>query len=134
MFSSQHFSTGGDELNQDCYDKDAQRQQELIEQEKMLKQALDTFTQVGFRPSRYYIDFLSFQLSAPCYLPSSRRSFSATFLPSFLPSGSFFSYSFFFSLSHTYFPSLHFGAIRLISSGQSCNQLNAVLRALGWSS
>jgi hexosaminidase len=53
MFSSQHFSTGGDELNQNCYTQDAQTQQELTEQGKTLEQALDTFTQVSeisFRP------------------------------------------------------------------------------------
>ncbi|KAM6494282.1 N-acetylhexosaminidase [Amanita muscaria] len=50
LFSSQYFSTGGDELNINCYTQDAQTQQELAtvkkaQQNKTLEQALDTFTQ-----------------------------------------------------------------------------------------
>ncbi|KIL67750.1 glycoside hydrolase family 20 protein [Amanita muscaria Koide BX008] len=45
LFSSQYFSTGGDELNINCYTQDTQTQQELAQQNKTLEQALDTFTQ-----------------------------------------------------------------------------------------
>ncbi|TFK34865.1 beta-hexosaminidase [Crucibulum laeve] len=47
MFPSKLFSTGGDELNTNCYDKDAETQTELNEQGKTLEQALDTFTQAS---------------------------------------------------------------------------------------
>ncbi|KAF5382459.1 hypothetical protein D9615_002743 [Tricholomella constricta] len=46
MFPSTLFSTGGDELNANCYDKDAATQADLASQKKTLEQALDTFTQV----------------------------------------------------------------------------------------
>ncbi|KAF8964336.1 N-acetylhexosaminidase [Flammula alnicola] len=39
------FSTGGDELNVNCYTQDAQTQAELQQSGKTLEQALDTFTQ-----------------------------------------------------------------------------------------
>ncbi|KAF8627399.1 hypothetical protein AX17_006214 [Amanita inopinata Kibby_2008] len=45
LFSSKYFSTGGDEINQNCYAKDAQTQADLSQQGKTLEQALDTFTQ-----------------------------------------------------------------------------------------
>ncbi|KXN82649.1 Beta-hexosaminidase 2 [Leucoagaricus sp. SymC.cos] len=45
MFPSKLFSTGGDELNTNCYAKDNQTQQDLKSQGKTLEQALDTFTQ-----------------------------------------------------------------------------------------
>ncbi|KAJ3566885.1 hypothetical protein NP233_g6718 [Leucocoprinus birnbaumii] len=45
MFPSKLLSTGGDELNTNCYSKDAQTQQDLKSQGKTLEQALDTFTQ-----------------------------------------------------------------------------------------
>ncbi|KAF9448540.1 glycoside hydrolase family 20 protein [Macrolepiota fuliginosa MF-IS2] len=45
MFPSKLFSTGGDELNENCYTKDPQTQQDLASQGKTLEQALDTFTQ-----------------------------------------------------------------------------------------
>lgn len=46
MFPSQLFSTGGDELNANCYADDPETQAELKKQGKTLDQALDTFTQV----------------------------------------------------------------------------------------
>ena len=39
------FSTGGDELNTNCYDKDEATQKDLNATGKTLEQALDTFTQ-----------------------------------------------------------------------------------------
>lgn len=39
------FSTGGDELNVNCYTQDAQTQAELNESGKTLEEALNTFTQ-----------------------------------------------------------------------------------------
>ena len=38
------FGTGGDEINVNCYDKDAQTQEDLKKSGKTLEQALDTFT------------------------------------------------------------------------------------------
>ena len=46
LFPSKLFSTGGDELNTNCYAQDAQTQSELKASGKTLEQALDTFTQV----------------------------------------------------------------------------------------
>ncbi|KAI0345602.1 N-acetylhexosaminidase [Trametopsis cervina] len=43
MFSSSLFSTGGDELNQPCYDQDAQTQQILNSTGQTLEDALETF-------------------------------------------------------------------------------------------
>ncbi|KAG5644765.1 hypothetical protein DXG03_007673 [Asterophora parasitica] len=45
LFPSKTFSTGGDELNANCYNKDAATQADLAAQKKTLNQALDTFTQ-----------------------------------------------------------------------------------------
>ncbi|KAG6818386.1 hypothetical protein H0H93_005346, partial [Arthromyces matolae] len=45
MFKSQLFSTGGDELNVNCYTQDNATQADLTAQNKTLDQALDTFTQ-----------------------------------------------------------------------------------------
>ncbi|KAF5355095.1 hypothetical protein D9756_005718 [Leucocoprinus leucothites] len=45
MFPSKLLSTGGDELNTNCYAKDGPTQQDLKSQGKTLEQALDTFTQ-----------------------------------------------------------------------------------------
>ena len=39
------FSTGGDELNVNCYTQDAQTQADLKQSGKTLEQALDAFTQ-----------------------------------------------------------------------------------------
>lgn len=39
-----YFSTGGDEINQNCYAKDAQTQADLSKAGKTFDQALDTFT------------------------------------------------------------------------------------------
>jgi hexosaminidase len=50
LFPSKLFSTGGDELNKNCYDKDAQTQSELSSQGKTLEQALDTFIQATHKP------------------------------------------------------------------------------------
>ncbi|EAU86209.2 beta-hexosaminidase [Coprinopsis cinerea okayama7 len=49
LFPSKFFSTGGDEINQPCYEDDAATQKELEKQGKTLEQALDTFTQVTHR-------------------------------------------------------------------------------------
>lgn len=45
LFPSKLFSTGGDELNQNCYTQDSATQNDLKQQGKTLDQALDTFTQ-----------------------------------------------------------------------------------------
>jgi len=45
MFPSKLFSTGGDELNANCYTKDNATQADLAAQKKTLEQALDTFMQ-----------------------------------------------------------------------------------------
>jgi hexosaminidase len=45
MFPSKFFSTGGDELNMNCYAQDPETQQALQASGKTLEQALDTFTQ-----------------------------------------------------------------------------------------
>ena len=45
MFPSTLFSTGGDELNTNCYTAVAQTQADLKKAGKTLEQALDTFTQ-----------------------------------------------------------------------------------------
>lgn len=47
MFPSKLFSTGGDELNLNCWAKDNQTQAELSAEGKTFEQALDTFTQVS---------------------------------------------------------------------------------------
>ncbi|KAF8073544.1 beta-hexosaminidase [Lyophyllum atratum] len=52
MFPSKLFSTGGDELNANCYDKDAATQTDLAAQKKTLEQALDTFTQATHKGLR----------------------------------------------------------------------------------
>lgn len=44
MFPSKFFSTGGDELNTNCYDKDAQTQSDLKSTGSTLEQALSNFT------------------------------------------------------------------------------------------
>jgi hexosaminidase len=46
LFPSKYFSTGGDELNVNCYTEDEQTQLELTQQNKTLEQALDSFIQV----------------------------------------------------------------------------------------
>ncbi len=46
MFPSTLFSTGGDELNTNCYSADMDTQQDLQASGKTLEEALDTFTQV----------------------------------------------------------------------------------------
>lgn len=43
LFPSQFFSTGGDELNTNCYDQDAETQQILNSTGQTLEQALSTF-------------------------------------------------------------------------------------------
>lgn len=45
MFPSKFFSTGGDEINPNCYAKDASTQNDLSSQGKTFEEALDTFTQ-----------------------------------------------------------------------------------------
>lgn len=45
LFPSKFFSTGGDELNANCYAKDAQTQADLAATGRTLEQALDVFTQ-----------------------------------------------------------------------------------------
>ncbi|KAG6845602.1 hypothetical protein H0H87_006655 [Tephrocybe sp. NHM501043] len=45
LFKSKLFSTGGDELNANCYTQDNATQADLAAQGKTLEQALDTFTQ-----------------------------------------------------------------------------------------
>lgn len=45
MFKSSYFSTGGDEININCYDQDAPTQKQLNATGQTLEQALDTFTQ-----------------------------------------------------------------------------------------
>lgn len=45
MFPSPLFSTGGDELNVNCYANDTETQASLNSTGKTLEQALDTFTQ-----------------------------------------------------------------------------------------
>ncbi|KAH6912581.1 beta-hexosaminidase [Coprinopsis sp. MPI-PUGE-AT-0042] len=45
LFPSKLISTGGDEINANCYADDAETQAELKKQGKTLEQALDTFTQ-----------------------------------------------------------------------------------------
>ncbi|KAJ6477180.1 N-acetylhexosaminidase [Mycena vitilis] len=47
MFQSQLFSTGGDELNANCYTQDNQTQASLASGNKTFAQALDTFTQAS---------------------------------------------------------------------------------------
>jgi hexosaminidase len=42
---SKLFSTGGDEINQNCYKQDAKTQADLAASGKTLEQALDSFTQ-----------------------------------------------------------------------------------------
>ena len=44
-FPSKFFSTGGDELNVNCFTQDAETQQLLNSTGKTFEQALDTFTQ-----------------------------------------------------------------------------------------
>ncbi|THU98929.1 beta-hexosaminidase [Dendrothele bispora CBS 962.96] len=46
MFPGKFFSSGGDELNTNCYDQDPETQAELTASGKTLEEALDTFTQV----------------------------------------------------------------------------------------
>lgn len=45
LFPSKYFSTGGDELNEECYNQDSETQQELSASGETLEQALDKFTQ-----------------------------------------------------------------------------------------
>ena len=45
MFPSSIMSTGGDELNVNCYNQDSETQASLNASGKTLEQALDTFTQ-----------------------------------------------------------------------------------------
>ncbi|CAK5271181.1 unnamed protein product [Mycena citricolor] len=47
MFPSSFFSTGGDEINQNCYTQDKETQAELAAQNKTFLQALNDFTQVN---------------------------------------------------------------------------------------
>ncbi|KAK7050523.1 beta-hexosaminidase [Favolaschia claudopus] len=47
LFQSKFFSTGGDEINANCYAKDSETQASLTSSGKTLAQALDTFTQVN---------------------------------------------------------------------------------------
>ena len=49
MFPSSLFSTGGDEINANCYTQDVQTQQELSAAGKTFEQALDTFTQAAHK-------------------------------------------------------------------------------------
>ena len=49
MFPSTLFSTGGDELNTNCYAADADTQKDLKASGKTLEQALDTFTQASHK-------------------------------------------------------------------------------------
>ncbi|KAJ2926079.1 hypothetical protein H1R20_g11013, partial [Candolleomyces eurysporus] len=49
LFPSKFFSTGGDEINANCYRQDPQTQRDLAAQGKTLEQALDTFTQASHR-------------------------------------------------------------------------------------
>ncbi|KAF8158430.1 beta-hexosaminidase [Crassisporium funariophilum] len=46
LFRSSYFSTGGDEINANCYAEDEQTQADLAAQGKTVNQALDTFTKV----------------------------------------------------------------------------------------
>ena len=46
------FSTGGDEVNEDCYNKDTQMQADLTKSKKTLFQALDVFTQTSHNALR----------------------------------------------------------------------------------
>ena len=46
MFPSKLFSTGGDEVNQNCYKIDEPTQAALTESGRSLEEALDNFTQV----------------------------------------------------------------------------------------
>ncbi|KAF8895216.1 N-acetylhexosaminidase [Infundibulicybe gibba] len=52
LFPSKLFSTGGDEINANCYAKDAETQQELAQSGKTFEQALDTFTQINHKALR----------------------------------------------------------------------------------
>ena len=45
MFESKLFSTGGDEVNVNCYTHDQETQQALLASGKTLEEALDAFTQ-----------------------------------------------------------------------------------------
>lgn len=45
MFPSTLFSTGGDELNTNCYAADANTQEDLVSTGQTLEQALNVFTQ-----------------------------------------------------------------------------------------
>jgi hexosaminidase len=45
LFPSKYFSTGGDEINKNCYADDSETQQMLNSSGKTFEQALDTFTQ-----------------------------------------------------------------------------------------
>jgi hexosaminidase len=45
MFQSKYFSTGGDEINANCYLEDSETQRELNTSGQTIEQALDTFTQ-----------------------------------------------------------------------------------------
>ena len=47
MFPSSIMSTGGDELNVNCYNQDSETQASLNASGKTLEQALDTFTQAS---------------------------------------------------------------------------------------
>ncbi|KAJ6554910.1 beta-hexosaminidase [Mycena vulgaris] len=49
VLPSKYFSTGGDELNTQCYAKDAQTQADLKKSGQTLEQALNTFTQATHR-------------------------------------------------------------------------------------
>ena len=45
-----YFSSGGDEINSNCYNKDNITQAQLVKQNKTLEQALDTFVQASHKP------------------------------------------------------------------------------------
>ncbi|KAK7434922.1 Glucosamine-6-phosphate isomerase (Glucosamine-6-phosphate deaminase) (GNPDA) (GlcN6P deaminase) [Stygiomarasmius scandens] len=49
LFTGKLFSSGGDEINQNCYDKDNQTQSDLTASGKTFEEALDTFTQATHR-------------------------------------------------------------------------------------
>jgi hexosaminidase len=73
VLPSKLFSTGGDELNTNCYAKDPQTQADLNDSGRTLEQALNTFTQAihgaiiaeGKTPVVW--EGLSHQHQQPCY-------------------------------------------------------------------
>lgn len=49
LFTSSFFSTGGDEVNQNCYTEDAETQADLAATGRNIDQALDTFIQANHK-------------------------------------------------------------------------------------